>query len=177
MRILGEPLFENIEWLDEKVPWTRRSNYTASGVERDDASSKWRYWDIEYLNDLFSLTGTVSQLSEKFSPKSRGKQTLCNLITSLGMTKIYALSQWNSAIIDSIIVNGDNYFMECTKEIQDENYELSMDDLIETCSIFPFEFKVSYSPVVEGIMFLDRGKQYNLYKALRYSINWENSSE
>lgn len=151
----------------DTIPWSLRSNVTASGEARGDASSKWRNWDIEYANDLFSLMGNVSQLAETFSTKSRGKQTLCNLITAIGMTKIYDLSEWNAAVIDSVIVNGDNYFMECTKEIEDENYELSVDDLRDSCSVFPFEFKIALSAVVDGIMFLARGNQYNLYKALR----------
>lgn len=83
------------------------------------------------------------------------------------MTEIYDLSEWNSAVVDSILVNGDNYFTECVKEIGDENYELSMDDLKEECSIFPFSFKVASTPVVEGTMFLVRLTQFNLYKALR----------
>lgn len=107
-------------------------------------------------------------MNYRFSEKTRGKQTLANLVVSIGMMEIYDLSEWNSAVIDSILVNGDNYFTECIKDITEENYEIWMDDLkSDVCSIFPFSFDVFCTPVVEGTMFLVRTTQFNLYKALR----------
>lgn len=103
----------------------------------------------------------------RFSEKSRGKQTLANLVVSIGMMEIYELPEWNSAVLDSILVNGDNYFNECISDINEENYEISMDDMKSECSIFPFGFTVVFTPVVEGTMFLVRPTQFNLYKALR----------
>ncbi|KAK9753091.1 hypothetical protein QE152_g3668 [Popillia japonica] len=84
------------------------------------------------------------------------------------MTNIYELSEWNSAILDSVLANGDHYFTECIKDIKEPNYELAMDDLIEACSIFPYTFKVAYTPAIEGTMFMTNVKKFNLYKALRY---------
>lgn len=106
----------------------------------------------------------------RFSEKSRGKQTLANLVVSIGMMEIYELSEWNSAVVDSVLVNGDNYFKECIKDITEHNYEIWIDDMKSECSIFPFSFEVGCTPIVEGTMFLVRATQFNLYKALRYVI-------
>lgn len=81
--------------------------------------------------------------------------------------EIYELSEWNSAVVDSVLVNGDNYFNECIKDISEENYEISIDDMKTDCSIFPFAFDIQITPIVEGTMFLVRPTQFNLYKALR----------
>lgn len=83
------------------------------------------------------------------------------------MMEIYELTEWNSAVVDSILVNGDSYFTECVKDITEENYEISIDDLKPECSIFPFSFTVTFTPVVEGIMFLVSLSRFNLYKSLR----------
>lgn len=103
----------------------------------------------------------------RFSPITQGKQTLANLVVSIGMVEIYDLCDWNPAIVDSILVNGDNYFTECTHDIKESDYEISVDDLKEECSIFPFAFKVTFTPVVEGTMFLVHPSHFNMYKALR----------
>lgn len=81
--------------------------------------------------------------------------------------EIYELEDWNSAVIDSILVNGENYFTECIKDITEENYEIWVDDMKLECSIFPFSFDIECIPIVEGTMFLVRATQFNLYKALR----------
>lgn len=107
-------------------------------------------------------------LISRFSDETRGRQTLANLVAAIGMTEIYDLSEWNSAVVDSILVNGDNYYKECRKDFNDADYEMCMDDLKGECSIFPFSFKVATAPVVEGTMFLVRLTQFNLYKALRW---------
>ncbi|XP_023310427.1 uncharacterized protein LOC108904110 [Anoplophora glabripennis] len=168
----GKPFYEDVEWLKiDPVPWSRKFNKSASGRERGKMDNMWQNWDIEYNKDLFSLIGNIHQSSDRFSEETRGKQTLANLAVAVGMTEIYNLSEWNSAVIDSILVNGDNYFTECIQDISDDDYELSIDDLKEECSIFPFFFMVTFTPVVEGTMFLVRVTQFNLYKALRYFFN------
>ncbi|KAJ3618814.1 hypothetical protein MTP99_005624 [Tenebrio molitor] len=69
--------------------------------------------------------------------------------------------------MDSILVNGDTYFRECIKDITNENYEVAFEDVKKDCIIFPYSFRVMFTPVVEGTIFLVRLKQFNLYKALR----------
>ncbi|KAF7285882.1 hypothetical protein GWI33_009360 [Rhynchophorus ferrugineus] len=165
----GKPFFEDIEWLKtDPIPWSRIVNKTVSGEKRGDIGNMWHNWDIEIDKDLYSLTGNIHQDCERFPQESRGKQTLCNLVTCIGMLMIYDFTEWNAAVIDSILVNGDQYFRECIKDIKDEDYELSMDDLKADCGIFPFSFTVKFKPIVEGTMFLVRSTQFNLYKALRF---------
>ncbi|GJQ78159.1 hypothetical protein Trydic_g2491 [Trypoxylus dichotomus] len=167
--IMGKPFHEQKSWLDiHQYPWSRMKDETAGGKTRGKRDSKWHNWDIEYTNDLYSLAGTLHQTSKKFALENRGKQTLSNLVVAIAMTNIYELSEWNAAILDSVLANGDHYFSECIKDISEQNYELAMEDLIEDCSIFPYTFKVAYTPAIEGTMFLANVKKFNLYKALRY---------
>lgn len=108
----------------------------------------WHEWTIELKRNLHSLFGTLHQNSTYFSPETRGKQTLANLTVAIAMTEIYELSEWNAAIMDSILVNGDNYFTECIKDVKDENYEITIDDLKPECTIFPYSISVTFQPVV-----------------------------
>ncbi|XP_056633873.1 uncharacterized protein LOC130443327 [Diorhabda sublineata] len=164
-----KPFYEDVEWLKmDPIAWSRKNAKAANGKIRGTPENLWHNWDEEYTRDLYSLMGNINQYSSRFSSKTRGKQTLANLVVAIGMTKIYDLEEWNSAVVDSVLVNGDNYFIECTDSISEDDYELTIDDLINDCSIFPFSFKVNFNPVVEGTMFLVRHTQYNLYKALRF---------
>lgn len=54
---------------------------------------------------------------------------MCNLVACIGMLEIYDLTEWNSAVVDSVLVNGNQYFQDCVQGITDEDYELSVDDL------------------------------------------------
>ncbi|KAG5881077.1 hypothetical protein JTB14_020407 [Gonioctena quinquepunctata] len=166
---LGKPFYEEVEWLEvDPIPWSRKMDKSAAGKNRGTVENFWHNWDEEYPKDLYSLLGNINQYSERFWKKTRGKQTLANLVTAIGMMEIYDLAEWNSAVVDSVLVNGDNYFLECIQDIFDEDYEISVDDLKSNCTIFPFSFNVTFTPVVEGTMFLVRVTQFNLYKALRY---------
>lgn len=156
----GEEFFEDETWLEvDPIPWSQLK-------AKSDKAKTWHEWTVQ-IPHLYSLYGTIHQNSSKFEEATRGKQTLANLVVAIAMTDIYDLSEWNAAIMDSILVNGDAYFKECIKDNDTEDYEIEMDDLKNECSIFPFSFNVYFSPVVEGTVFLVRVKQFNLYKALR----------
>lgn len=164
----GKPFHEKDMWLKkDPLPWSRIKANTACGKARGKRENMWHDWDIEYPKDLFSLVGTKHQTSAEFDEKSRGKQTLCNLVVAIGMMEVYDLSEWTASIMDSILTNGDAYFKECIKEIQDDDHEFTFDDLKTNCTIYPYEFEVILTPVVEGTLFLMRSKQFNLYKALK----------
>ncbi|XP_060534310.1 uncharacterized protein LOC132706790 [Cylas formicarius] len=163
-----KPFYEDVEWLKiDLLPWSRRVATSPEGLERGAADKMWYNWNVEYADDLYSLTSNIHQTSERFAPESRGKQTLCNLVTFIGMLEIYDFTEWNPAVMDSVLVNGDQYFHACVRDIGEQDYELSVDDLKEDCDIFPFTFKVIFTAVVEGTMFLVRNTQFNLFKALR----------
>ena len=149
-------------------PWARIGDQTADGKARGNREAKWHHWDIEYSYDLYSLTGNIHQTSKVFDSKNRGKQTLCNFVVAVAMTNIYELSEWSAAILDSILLHGDHYFSTCVKNIAEDNHELGMEDLLESCSVFPYTFKVAYSSVVNGTTFMADVRRFNLYKALRF---------
>nr|XP_015836513.1 PREDICTED: uncharacterized protein LOC657194 isoform X1 [Tribolium castaneum] len=158
--IVGKPFYEEISWLEvDPIPWSWRFN--KSGLPL------WNHWFIDFPNDLFSLFGCLSPLDERFPQELPKKQTLGNLVAAIGMCHIYDLEDWNPTIMDSILVFGDNYFQECVKDITDENYEVTFEDLKKECTIFPYSFQVVFTPAVEGTLFLVRLKQFNLFKALR----------
>lgn len=131
----------------------------------------WHHWDIEMPNDLYSLAGTTHETGDQIDAKIRGKQTLANLVVAIGMLEIYPLSEWTPAILDSILVCGANYFVESIEKIADEDHMVEMDDLLPSCTIYPYSFEATFIPVVEGTMFLMRATQFNLYKAIRLFLD------
>lgn len=166
---IGKPFYEQETWIKmHQLPWSFSNNTTACGKPRHRRSSKWRNWDIEYPNDLYSLAGNIHQVDRIFDPENRGKQTLCNIIIAIGMTNIYELEKWNSSVLNSIVRMGNDYFDECIDGITEENYEIQIGDLKDTAKIPPFTFQIEIKPVVEGTMFLLNEKKFNLYKGLRY---------
>ncbi|KAL1502117.1 hypothetical protein ABEB36_007309 [Hypothenemus hampei] len=164
----GKPFYEDAEWLKtDPIPWSYIKGKNPEDKERGHPDSMWHNWNVEYENDLYSLLSNIHQNSDRFLEEHRGKQTLCNLVMCIGMLEIYDLTEWNAAVMDSILVNGNQYFQDCIQDIKDDDYELSIDDLKEDAGIFPFTFKVGFKSIVEGTMFLVRNTQFNLYKALR----------
>lgn len=162
-------LHENEEWLEVyPIPWSRMTKNLACGVKREAKSHKWNNWDVEYPNDLFSLVGTLHQTSKGFSRKSRGKQTIANCIVAVIMTEMYSFQTWNSSILSTILRTGDAYFKDSTEGIDDENYELRIEDFKTELVVNPYNVKVRYEPFVEGTMFVIRAKQYNLSRALKH---------
>lgn len=167
-KITGKTFFEDATWLEvDPIPWSVRQTKTPAGKEKFKADNLWHDWNIEIPHSLYSLFGSMHQNSTQFDPKTRGRQTLANLTVAIAMIDIYELKEWNQAILDSILVNGDNYFKECVKDIEEEDYDVQFADLIEECSIFPYAFDTYFVPVVEGTVFVVHPKQFNLYKALR----------
>lgn len=84
------------------------------------------------------------------------------------MLEIYELSEWSPAVLNSVMMNGDTYFFECIKDKDEDDYELSMEDLNENAQIFPYQFNVTLKPVSEGSFFVVRDTRFNLYKGLKY---------
>ncbi|KAF5279335.1 hypothetical protein FQR65_LT15408 [Abscondita terminalis] len=166
------PFNENDVWLlKDPVPWSRILAYNTKKVSRLRLTT-WNRWEIEIPNDLYSIFGTIHQTNERFSYATRGKQTLANIVVANAMTDIYPLAEWSAAIIDSILICGDNYFTECLKKIVEPDYEFDTDDLLSNCTIYPYSFEVTLIPVVDGTMFILRTNQFNLYKALRVFFDY-----
>ncbi|RZC38817.1 uncharacterized protein BDFB_004744 [Asbolus verrucosus] len=158
--MMCKPFHEEFTWLDvDPIPWSWRVNKTNTPM--------WNGWYVDFPDDLFSLFGTISPFDPYFPPETRGKQTLGNLVVAIGMIQIYDLVDWTVPIMDSVLIYGNAYFQHCIKDITNENYEVAFDDIKEECRIFPYSFRVKFTPVVEGTIFLVRLKQFNLYKALR----------
>ncbi|KAB0791416.1 hypothetical protein PPYR_03216 [Photinus pyralis] len=154
--------------LREPIPWSRVNSYTARNVPRGRADEMWNNWDVEYANDLYSIAGTIHQSTERFGDEVRGKQTLACLVVAIAMTEIYPLAEWTAAIIDSTVVFGSGYFVECVASIDEEDHEFDTDDLQPSCLISPYRFELVIVPVVHGTMFIMRANQFNLFKALRF---------
>ncbi|XP_065172962.1 LOW QUALITY PROTEIN: uncharacterized protein [Atheta coriaria] len=164
--ISGKSFHEHESWMDlHDNPWSRLGGNLSP---MKGAHNKWYSWDIEYNNDLYMICGTMSQHDKCFKSDIRGKQTLASLVAVIGMTGIYDLKEWNPSVIDAVLISGYKYFVKCIENIEDKDHEFSMEDLIDECEIFPFQFKVRYQAVVEGTMFLTSTKRFNLYKSLQF---------
>ncbi|CAH0548624.1 unnamed protein product [Brassicogethes aeneus] len=169
---LGKPFNEDPEWLMvDPIPWSRMVQRAPTGYQRGCAENMWNNWDVEYPKDLYSMISTISGYDEWIPEERRGKGVLFNLVVAIAMMEIYDLNDWNPAVLNSILVNGDDYFKQCLEELNldddTRNYDLSVDDLKEVGTIFPYQFNVAVTGASEGTMFMIKDNRFNLHNALR----------
>ncbi|KAK5638442.1 hypothetical protein RI129_012737 [Pyrocoelia pectoralis] len=166
---IGAAFNERDVWLlKDPIPWSRINSCTARNTPRGKIDEMWNNWDIEYVNDLYSIVGTIHQRADRFDESVRGKQTLACIVVTIGMVEIYPLAEWTAAIVDATVISGNKYFMECIASITEEEHEFDTDDLQPSCVIYPYRLEVAIVPVVHGTMFILRSNQFNLFKALKY---------
>lgn len=162
--------FEEILWVENlsKIPWSRLEDSNVVGMKRNTINSKYKEFDIEIPNELYSLWGTMHPRNKMFSRRSRGKQYLANCVVVCMMANLYKLDEWNPELMDEIIRNGDWYFNESTKDISLEDYEVSVEDMNTSYQFNSFQFKINIQLHVAGIVYDSRLDEFNVARALPY---------
>lgn len=84
------------------------------------------------------------------------------------MTEIYNFTDWNTNIMDAILRDGNQYFIDCFKSVTTANYEIKVEDFLHTVLVFPYSFKIDLFPLIEGTMYIIKQDQFNISKALQY---------
>jgi hypothetical protein len=166
---------EKIEWITntETIPWSRLEPRNAMNVERYLSISKWKEFDVEMDNKLYSLWGNVHPGMKIFKIHA-GKQHLTCAVISLVMAHMYNIDEWDAILLDSIVAHGHKYHLESISEIQQPNHQLKIEDLRPICSINNFAFDVKIKPIINGTLYEENRRSFNLNRALNYVFRHRN---
>lgn len=129
--------------------------------------SKWKEFGIEVDNRLYSLWGNIHPNLKTFGVNA-GKQHIACCIVASVMSHIYIIDEWNATILDSIVIEGNNYFNESVKNLKCQNYQMKLDDMGKYCIINDFQFEVQVKSVLYGQLYEMNEKLFNLRRALEY---------
>jgi hypothetical protein len=156
---------ESVEWVTntKRLPWSRQFNCNFSGLERNTPTTKWKEFDIELENCLYSLWGKDHPNMMKFG-RSAGKQHLGVAAMSLLMATCYPIDEWTSAVLDQINLYGTKYYEKSV----DGNPELKVTKLAETFKIANFDFQIKVDSKLAGFFYDHRPEKLNLSKALEH---------
>ncbi|XP_061399624.1 uncharacterized protein LOC133335359 [Musca vetustissima] len=161
---------ETPAWLEHCLPiWSRLNRRNSAGVYRGAAVAKYKKFDIEIDNRLWSLWGNLHPQAAVFDSNNRGKQYLACCVMALCATRLYRLVDWSSALVDSIIINGDRYHAQSIADIQIRDYEMRVEDLDIVCQMDNVKFEVHLEPLCYGKLYSRPNcNRMNLAEALLY---------
>ncbi|XP_075161481.1 uncharacterized protein LOC142234273 [Haematobia irritans] len=161
---------ESIAWLEHCLPvWSRLNRKNTAGHYRGLSVSKFKKFDVEIENRLWSLWGNVHPQASVFAESGRGKQYLACCIMALCAIRLYRLVDWSSQLLDSIVINGDTYHHESVKDIQVADYEMTAEDLQVQCFLDNIQFGIHLEAVCYGTLYCrPKFNRMNLAQALMY---------
>ncbi|XP_058986399.1 uncharacterized protein LOC131806380 [Musca domestica] len=164
---------ETPAWLEHCLPiWSRLNRRNAAGIYRGTAVSKYKKFDIEIENRLWSLWGNLHPQAPVFDSKNRGKQYLACCVMALCAARLYRLADWSSQLMDAIIINGDGYHEQSIADIKIRDYEMRAEDLDVECRLDNVKFSVHIEPLCYGQLYCRPNfNRMNLAEALMYFFN------
>lgn len=150
----------------KRPPWSRLNAFNLQKQQRRGTTAMWRDYDIEIDKELYSLWGNLSPESTVF--RQPGKQYLAIYIVACGMTNLYHLDHWNAELIDSIVIDGNQYFELLIGDLS-ASYELKIEDFNSNFNYASLGMlAASITPVVSGILYDTNSEDFNLSRALTY---------
>lgn len=160
---------ETIRWLGPKnsLPiWSRMLRRNSAGKHRNIPITKFKEYDIEINGSLWSLWGSLHPKASVFNSVSRGKQYLaCNILACCAAA-IYPLTVWNSQLLDSIVINGNNFFLKSLSNITKRDYQYSLENLDTECTLEHIKFYLHIEHVLYGKLYCQqKSSRMNLAKA------------
>jgi hypothetical protein len=162
---------ESIDWIcrTKAIPWSRLETRNMMGSERYLLDTKWKEFDIEIDNKLFSLWGNIHPNMKVFKQHS-GRQHLACTIVSLIMAHMYDIDEWDATLLDSVVAHGHKYFVERVADSDKQNYRLKAEDMSGVCTINNFKFDVDVRLVVYGKLYEANKQKFNLKRALDFAF-------
>lgn len=128
----------------------------------------WKAYDIELDNELYSLWGNIHPSANVFSAEYRGRQYLAICIIAGAMVTLYPLEEWNSELLNFIVIHGDRYFTEKMKPILEPEYEVQIEDFIGHIDLDKFHVGIKMERLVFGTLYASRKDEFNLSRAIQY---------
>ncbi|XP_055910306.1 uncharacterized protein LOC129944702 isoform X2 [Eupeodes corollae] len=159
---------EEIEWLDiypNLVLWSRLNRSNSVNRIRGSPMTKDKNFDIEIPEKLYSLWGSIHPMSSVFG-ESRGKQHLAINVIACCVSSVYRVSDWNTQVIDSIVINGNDYYNESISEITRKDYEISLEHLNTFFQMGHLYFEIHLESVLYGYLYSKAKHELNLGAAL-----------
>uniref|UniRef100_A0A1A9WTJ3 Uncharacterized protein n=1 Tax=Glossina brevipalpis TaxID=37001 RepID=A0A1A9WTJ3_9MUSC len=165
---------ESIAWLEHCLPvWSRLNRRNAAGRYRSMGISKFKKYDIEIEDRLWSLWGTLHPSAPVFEPNNRGKQFLACSVVALCAARLYRLIDWSPQLLDSIVINGNRYHQQSLGDIKCEDYNFSIEDLNLECWLGNLRFVVHIEHVVYGKLYSrPYYNRMNLAEGLMYFFSY-----
>lgn len=166
---------EKIDWICscKNIPWSRLLVKNDMGFERSLSETKWKDFNVEMENKLYSLWGSIN-INQKAFQQHVGKHHMACSITALVMAHMYNINEWNPILLDSIVIHGGKFFLDTVQKLTQPNYQLKIDDFNGTCSINKFQFSVNVQHVLFGHLYDDDERNFNLNRALDYAFRYKN---
>ncbi|XP_013112017.2 uncharacterized protein LOC106090394 [Stomoxys calcitrans] len=161
---------ETIAWLEHCLPiWSRLNKRNSAGIYRGMMASKFKNYDIEIENRLWSLWANLHPQAAVFDESSRGKQYLACCVVSLCAVRLFRLVDWSAQLLDSIVINGDAYHRQSVQDIATTDYEIMAEDLDTEYMLDNVRFSIHLEPVCYGKLYgRPHFNRLNLAQALMY---------
>lgn len=162
---------EKIEWITKtcKIPWSPLEKYNADCIKRYTRDSKWKEYDIERDMKLYSLWGHVHPNMSLFKPYS-GKQHIACCIVSLILSNLYCIDEWDSVLLDSIILHGHKYLASSVRRLTTKKDKLDVADHNGFCLIQDFGYMVELELLLFGRLYDENRTRFNLNRALNFAF-------
>ncbi|XP_001353383.4 LOW QUALITY PROTEIN: uncharacterized protein [Drosophila pseudoobscura] len=138
MKLLKQPASqtvrsESMTWLvpgNSSPIWSRRLRYNLEGRPRHQSDTRWREFDVEIENRLWSMWGGLHPRATWFDSKVRGRQSLgCYVVACCAASIFRRLGDWTSKLLDAIVVNGDKYYRASVEYSQRWDQNLGPDEM------------------------------------------------
>ncbi|XP_020816247.1 uncharacterized protein LOC110190228 [Drosophila serrata] len=150
---------ESITWLTPKnsLPfWSRRLSSNLEGSQRYRGSNRYREFDVEIPDRVWSLWGGLHPKAPIFDKRLQGRQALgCCVVACCVASTFCHLGHWSGKLLDAIVLNGDRYYRASVEKSQQWELPLGVDDMCAQCDFQDLRYLVQMELVAFGYMYSD----------------------
>ncbi|XP_017006945.2 uncharacterized protein [Drosophila takahashii] len=144
--------------------WSRLLDHNADGCLRRKSEEKEQSFEVEVANRLWSLWGTAYQVDSGESSTSSesaagrtsapGKMLACCVLACCAGS-FHSLDSWDSRLLDTILLNGEDYYDEslAARQRRDLEGEVSLETLNPSCQLDGRHFWVDIERFSSGKLF------------------------
>ncbi|XP_055375832.1 uncharacterized protein LOC129608374, partial [Condylostylus longicornis] len=157
---------EKLSWITSGIPiWSRKNK--CLDPTKFERGNMMKEYEIEILNDLYSLFGTIHPKSIIFK-ESHGKQYLAINVIACCIAHLFRVTEWNPHLLDSIVIHGNRYHNESFKDIKESDFEIEIEYLNKNFKMNEYNFDIGIKRCTYGILFCSTSYNFNLSKSILY---------